>query len=358
MSTTVIEQPRNDVPIVADATLLAVPNPNDETARAEYLKRIRALRNQPSEGAEPTPQPQVVQPETVETDSVEEPVADAIERPNETAAERRIRLSKEDLREYEIPVTDENGNIQYLSYDEFDKTVGLYSKQNKRARELADREKEIEALKSTLLAEQNAVLQRNASTEVKMAERYQWVQNSLAFAHKHNLEVIQFDDGTSKKVTQLIAEKTALENDYVKLQQERAKAQETISRAQNDFVAKQNAILEERAPGVVKNRSEVTKFLEQNGFTSEEAKILVHGKAELLLMLDKAMRYENAQRGTVKEKKVSSNTKVLKQPSRLAGRGTTVITGVSSRMQELQAKGTRASPDELRELRKLQLQNR
>jgi hypothetical protein len=76
------------------------------------------------------------------------------------------------------------------------------------------------------------------------------------------------------------------------------------------------------------------------------------------MLIDKAMKYENAQRGQVKEKKVATNTKVLKQPSRLAGRGTPVNSPSASRAQELQRLGSKATPDQLRELRRLQLQNR
>jgi hypothetical protein len=360
---TVIEQPRNDVPIVTDATLLAVPNMNDETARAEYLQKIRALRKPPEEvasPAEPAPQAEAELPDTEVITDDEEVATDATpDEPTETAAERRIRLSKEDLQEYEIPVYDEDGNITYLSYDEFNKTVGTYSKQNKKLRELAEREREVEALKTNLIAEQQRVLQSTTSQEQAMAERYQWVQNSLAYAHQHGVDIVKFQDGTSKKVTQLIAEKTALETQYSNIQTQKQRAQGMIDAAQQDFIRAQDAILEQRAPGIKKARADIAKYLErQGGFTSEESNALAHSKAELLMLIDKAMKYDNAQRGQVKEKKVATNTKVIKQSSRLAGRGTPVNSPASSRISELQALGSKAKPDELRELRRLQLQNR
>jgi hypothetical protein len=359
----VIEQPRNDVPIVTDATLLAVPPMNDENGRAEYIAKIRALRNAPAK-AEPQPQPQpkaeVVQPEPVDTPAEPELSADAIDEPSEVVdtASSRTRLSPEDLAEYEIPVTDEDGNTQYLSYDEFQKTVGLYSKQNKRARELAEREREVEALKTNLISQNAAVIDQTTAQEAQMTERYQWVQNSIAFAHQHGVDVINFEDGTSKKLTALIAEKTALENAYNGLQAKKTQAQRQLEAAQQDFIKAQDEVLEKRAPNIKKSRADIAKFLEREGFTQAEANALAHAKAELLVVIDKAMRYDNAQNSQPKERKVSSNTKVLKQPSRLAGRGTPVNSQSNTRMQELQALGNRAKPDELRELRRLQLQNR
>jgi len=361
---TVIEQPRSDVPIVTDAALLKVPNMQDEAGRAEYLQKIRALRNKPSEEVAPqatsAPEAPVEQPDTEITADMAEPITDAIEPAAQASdtASARTRLSQDDLADYEIPVTDEDGNVTYLSYDEFNKSVGLYSKQNKKSRELADREREVEALKTSLLAEQSKVLQQTANQETLMSERYQWVQNSIAFAHKNGVDVVKFEDGTSKKVTQLIAEKTALENDYSSLQRRKAEAQKAIDRAHEDFIKAQDAVLEERAPNIKKARADMAKFLERQGFTSEESKALSYSKAELLILIDKAMKYENAQRGQVKEKKVATNTKVLKQPSRLAGRGTMANSPSVSRAQELQRLGTKATPDQLRELRRLQLQNR
>lgn len=362
---TVIDQPRNDVPIVTDATLLAVPNMNDDNARAEYLQKIRALRNPPKEAVPAAPAPEAeadsvdVQPDPVPVADYVEPEQDAIvdSQPQDTAS-NRIRLSPDDLKDYEIPVTDEDGNVTYLSYDEFEKTVGLYSKQNKRARELADREREVDALKNQLLTEQGTIIQQTSAQELAMAQRYQWIQNSLAFAHKHGVDVIKFEDGTSKKVTQLITEKTALEAQYNTLSQRKAQAQLKIQQAQIDFVSQQDSILEQRAPNIKKARNDISKYLERNGFTSEEAAALAFSKAELLMVIDKAMKYENAQRSQPKEKRVASNTKVLKQPSRLSGRGTPSNSPSTSRMSELQNLGAKASPDQLRELRRLQLQNR
>lgn len=366
---TVIDQPRNDVPIVTDATLLAVPNMNDEKAKGEYLAKIRALRNPPSAEAAPTSEapaatpaaePAEELPDTDEPVVIDEPSEDAIQPETSTTdtPSNRTRLSKEDLVDYEIPVIDEDGNTVYLSYDEFNKTVGTYSKQNKKLRELADREREVEAIKTNLLAEQNKIVQQATNQELKFAERYQWIQNSLAHAAKYGVDVVEFDDGSSKKVTQLIAEKTAVENAYNNLQMQKQQAQQNLSRAQEEFIKSQDAVLEERAPGVKKARADISKFLERQGFTSEEANVLAHAKAELLIVFDKAMKYENAKNSQSKEKKVSQNTKVLKQPSRLAGRGTPQNSVPNSRMAELQSLGTKATPDQLRELRRLQLQNR
>jgi cell division septum initiation protein DivIVA len=341
---------------------LAVPNIYDDKAKGEYLAKLRAMRKPPEEVAAPAateaPAPTAELPDTVEPEVVEEPVTDATpDEPQDTPASR-IRLSKEDLQEYEIPVYDEDGNITYLSYDEFNKTVGTYSKQNKKLRELAEREREVEALKTNLVAEQQKILQNTTNQEQVMSERYQWVQNSIAYAHQHGVDVVKFQDGTSKKVTQLIAEKTALETQYSKLQAQKQQAQQMIESAQADFIKAQDAILEQKAPSIKKARADITKFLERQGFTSEEASALSYSKAELLMLIDKAMRYENAQRGQVKEKKVATNTKVIKQSSRLAGRGTPVSSPSGGRIAELQALGTKAKPDELRELRRLQLQNR
>ena len=361
---TVIDQPRNDVPIVTDATLLAVPNMNDDNARAEYLQKIRALRNPPKEAEPAASEPPApaetadVQPDDVPYNDPVEPQEDAIVSQPEDTQSNRTRLSPDDLRDYEIPVTDEDGNITYLSYDEFDKTVGLYSKQNKRARELADREREVDALKNQLLTEQTQVVQTTQAQELAMAQRYQWIQNSIAFAHKHNVDTIKFEDGTSKKVTQLIAEKTALENGYSQLQARRSAAEARIQEAQQNFIAQQDEILEQKAPNIKRARNDISKYLERSGFTAEEAAALAYSKAELLMVIDRAMKYENAQRSQPKEKKVASNTKVLKQPSRLAGRGTPQNSPSTSRMSELQNLGAKATPDQLRELRRLQLQNR
>lgn len=357
----VIEPVRNDVPIVADATLLTVPNMNDEAARGEYLKKIRALRNQPSTEVEPSqsapaqPELLTLQPDT-DLDTLDDvPSVDAV--PADTAA-TRTRLSKEDLQDYDIPVTDEDGNVEYLSYDEFVKTVGLYSKQNKRARDLAEREREVEVLK-TQLSERNAQALAGIQDEAsKLENRYTWVQNSIAHAHKHSLDIVEFEDGTKRKLTQLIAEKTALENGYTELLKRRAQAEQQLRQAQEDFVSAQDKILEERAPTVRRARADIAKFLERSGFTNQEAQALSHAKAELLMVLDKAMKYDNAQRSSSREKKVGSNTKVLKQPSRLAGRGTPVNQPANTRMQELQSRGMKATADELRELRRLQLQSR
>lgn len=359
---TVIEQPRNDVPIVADATLLKVPNMMDDNARGEYLQKLRALR-QTSKEAVPSnvpDKPADIQPDTTIDLPEDEPSQDAIQPQSEVTdkTSARTRLSKDDLKEYEIPVTNEDGEVEYLSYEDFEKTVGLYSKQNKRARELADREREVEALKTTLLSESTQVVDRVNSQEIQMTERYKWVQDSLAFAHQHGVDIVKFEDGSSKKVTQLIAEKTAIETQAAKLQNERQQAQSRIELAQKDFIKAQDAILEERAPNVKKSRNDIAKFLERQGFTTVESQALAHSKAELVILIDKAMKYENAINSQSKEKKVSTNTKVIKQSSRLAGRGTPQNSSSTTRMQELQALGTKAKPDDLRELRRLQLQRK
>jgi hypothetical protein len=360
---TVIEQPRTDVPIVADATLLAVPNMNDEAARTEYLQKIRALRNTSKEAVSSNVKEEIridIQPETSIDEPVDEPSGDAIQpdsQPQDTSSSR-TRLSKDDLRDYEIPVTNENGEVEYLSYEEFEKTVGLYSKQNKRARELADREREVEALKTNLLTQSNNTVDRINKQEVQMTERYQWVQNSLAFAHQHGVDIVKFEDGSTKKVTQLIAEKTAIETQAAKLQADRAAAQQKLDAASKDFIRVQDEVLEQKAPSVKKARNDITKFLERQGFTKEESQALAHAKAELLILFDKAMKYENAVNSQSKEKKVSTNTKVIKQASRLAGRGTQVNSSQTTRAQELQSLGTKATPDQLRELRRLQLQRK
>ena len=176
---TVIEQPRSDVPIVADATLLSVPNMNDPAAKAEYLAKVRGLRNTSKEAVtsnepkEPVEAPVVIQPETSSDELVDLPSEDAIQPSNEPqdTSSGRTRLSKDDLKDYEIPVTNEDGEVEYLSYEDFEKTVGLYSKQNKRARELADREREVEALKTTLLQESTQIDDRVNSQEVQLTER-------------------------------------------------------------------------------------------------------------------------------------------------------------------------------------------
>jgi hypothetical protein len=356
----VMDTPRNDVPIVADATLLNVPHMHDDAGRAEYIKKLREMRTPAKAEPESQPQTVAVQPdldtETPDVDSSTDAV-DTPARVTDTSSSR-TRLSPSDLAEYEIPVTDEDGNVQYLSYDDFNKTVGLYSKQNKRSRELADKEREVEALKTNLISQNAATVNAVSAQETQMTERYQWVQNSIAFAHQHGVEVIQFEDGTSKKLTALIAEKTALENSYNQLQVKKSQAQQALDAAQQDFIRAQDKVLDERAPNVKKSRNDIAKFLEREGFSSAEANALAHAKAELLMVIDKAMKYDNAQNSQTKERKVSTNTKVLKQPSRLAGRGTPVNSPSNTRMQELQSLGTKAKPDELRELRRLQLQNR
>jgi hypothetical protein len=363
---TVIDVPRSDVPIVSDPTLLKVPSMNDDAGKQAYLQKIRSLRNQPSTPAA-APATETVVPDSPTVEQAVEPEAHSDEpasidaRPESAAqdtAQSRTRLSKDDLAEYEIPVTDENGETVYLSYDDFNKTVGTYSKQNKKLRELAEREREVEALKTNLVAESTKIIGDIGQREQQMQQRYQWVQESLAFAHQHGIETIKFEDGTTRRVTQLIAEKTALETEYNKLNTRRQEAQTAVQRAQEDFVRKQDTVLQERAPNIVKSRPDIVKFLERQGFTNEESSALAYSKAELLILIDKAMRWENAQRGEAKEKKVASNTKVLKNPSRLAGRGTPVNSQASSRVQELRSLGTKASPDQLRELRRLQLQNR
>jgi hypothetical protein len=358
---TINEHQKEAVPIVTDATLLRVPDVNDDKAKGEYLQKIRALRKPPEEvapQAAPVQETVVEQPDTEVDDVVDEPITDASEVSNEVVdtASTRTRLAPEELADFEIPVTDEDGNVTYLSYDEFNKTVGTYSKQNKKLRELAEREREVEAIKTQLVTENTRVLNQTDVAERKLGERYQWVQNSLLHAHKYGVDTIDFEDGTSRSVAQLVAEKTALESNYQQLQHQRAQAQQALKKSQEDFIAAQDKILEERAPTLKKSRADIAKFLERQGFTSEESNALAHAKAELVILLDKAMKYENAQRGQVKEKKVATNTKVLKQPSRLAGRGTPVNSPSTTRIQELQALGTRANADQLRELRRLQTQ--
>lgn len=368
---TVIEQPRNDVPIVADATLLAVPNMQDPAQKAEYLKRVRALRNEPPPAPVAPAEPELQEPLDASDSEDQDSQPDLPPEPSETEesspdatlkpdvdTSNRVRLTADDLADYEIPVVDEDGNTVYLSYDEFNKTVGTYSKQNKKLRELAEREREVEAIKTNLLQEQAKVIQSSVNQEAKMAERYAWVQESIAFAHQHGVDEVQFEDGSKRKITQLIAEKTALENGYNQLMARRAQAQEAVNRAQQDFIAAQDKVLEARAPNTKKARADIAKFLEREGFTSQEANALAHAKAELLILLDKARRYDDAQRGVVKDKKVNTNTRVLKQPSRLAGRGTPVNNPAATRISELTALGTKATPDQLRELRRLQLQKK
>ena len=169
---------------------------------------------------------------------------------------------------------------------------------------------------------------------------------------------MKFEDGTSKKVTQLIAEKASIETQAAKLHAERTAAKQKLEQATQDFIRVQDEVLETKAPNVKKARNDITKFLERQGFTKEESQALAHAKAELLILFDKAMKYDNAINSQSKEKKVSTNTKVIKQSSRLAGRGTLQNSSQTTRIQELQSLGTKANADQLRELRRLQIQRK
>lgn len=357
---TVIEQPRNDVPIVTDATLLAVPSAQDEAGRAEYLKKIRALRNTPTETADtavtdaPATQDAAEMPSDLQTMELEPQDEDeSLDATAQTATSTRQRLSADDLKNYEIPVLDDDGNVQYLSYDEFNKTVGTYAKVNKKARELADREREVEAIKTQLVEANRTVLTNTTSEEAKIQARYRWVQDSIAHAHRYSVDQVKFEDGTQRSVSQLIAEKTALEAKYTELQQQRAVAAANIERAQEDFVRAQEEILKQRSPSTLKAKNDIAKFLERSGFSPEDANALSRSKAELLIVLDKAMRYDNALRSNSKEKRVGQNTKVLGQRSRNEGRGVINSNPQSTRVQELERLGTKANRDQLRELYRL-----
>jgi hypothetical protein len=357
---TVVEQPRDDVPIVTDATLLAVPNMQDPEARTEYLKRVRALRNTPDAAA---PQAQTTAPiqnldaadlpaellTDADDATVESSSPDAI--PDVTNGRRR--LSADDLQQYEIPVVGEDGTVEYLSYEDFNKTVGTYAKVNKKARELADREREIDAIKTRLVEANQAVLQSTESEEAKIAKRYEWVQNSIAHAHRYSVDTVKFQDGTHKSVSQLIAEKTALENQYAQQQQRKSAAEQQIRQAQEDFIQAQEEVLKQRSPSTLKARNDIAKFLERSGFSADDANALSHSKAELMIVLDKAMRYDNALKSQSKEKRVGQNTRVLAQRSRSEGRGVSVGNPQSTRIQELERLGTKANREQLKELYRL-----
>jgi len=361
----VIDVPRNDIPIVSDTTLLSVPQSNDDAGRAEYLKKLRALRAKPSAEVEPKPVP-------VAMDSASADISDTEQQPSETLEQQanspssdanttdsnKIRLSRDDLKGYELPVWDDDGSVHYLSLEEFEKTVGLYSKQNKKARELAEREREVETLKTQLVEEHGRIVDRASTRETEITGRYEWVQTTLAFAHQHNLDTVKFEDGSKRTVTQLITEKTSLENEFAKLQRTRAESLKKLEQAQQEFIQAQDKILEQRAPELKAKRGELAKFLESQGFTPQESQALSSAKAELLLLFEKARRWDSAQKSENRERKVNTNTKVINQPSRLSGRGAPVNSGNTSRIEELTRKGTKANADELRELRRLQLQRK
>ena len=360
---TVIEQPRDDVPIVTDATLLAVPNMQDPEARTEYLKKVRALRNSEqavAPVAAPAPVAQAAEPDqqpAEELDAADEnDPEDAIYDPDPSTGDtpdERIRLSADDLKNYEIPVQREDGTIEYLSYEEFNKTVGTYSKQNKKSRDLAEREREVEALRTQLVERSQNVVTATIDEEAKLQQRYTWVTSSIAHAAKSNQDVVKFEDGSSRSLQQLLAEKTALESRYTVLQTQRASAEQELADARERFLAEQNEVLERKAPKLKSGRTDVSKYLERQGFTSEQANALTHGKAELLVLLDKAMRYDNATKSQNKEKRVGQNTRILGQRSRLEGRGVTVGSPQVTRIQELERLGTKANREQLKELYRL-----
>lgn len=253
-----------------------------------------------------------------------------------------------------------DGEELVLSKEELAKGAGLYRKNNERAEELAKEKKALEAERVAYAAkasnELSGMTDELASVDTRLSQLDEW----LEFAYRNNHNALRLKDGSVVEVSKLEKEAKGLELSKRKLERRAEEKKQEILEASAKFRAEQETILAKLDAELPKRRDELAAYLEKIGFNSEEANSLVHAKAELVYLLDKARKFDMALNAKP-EKKVGQQTKTISRPSTRDG----VSSGgaeneVSALRQKVQSAkvGTHDYMNALKELRIAELKNR
>ena len=308
---------------LGEATAINIPDavrnlptvmPGDDTGRADAIRKIREAT-----GKVVPLKPQ----QNIATQDASPEVSDAndapqieVEEPEVTYSDAQEAVSKRSLKVDELDelVMDFDGEEIVLSKDDLKKGAGLYKANNKKAEELAHERKALEAEKAALAAkasnEVNDLQREIATRETRNSQIDEW----LEYAYRNNYVSLKFPDGSQVQVAKLENERKANELAIRRSQTTASKKQQEIEESRRSFIESQRQILKAADPQIEDRLDDIASYLKRAGFTEDDANVLVNAKAELVLLLDKARKYDNALNSTP-EKKKASQTKVISRGS-------------------------------------------
>ncbi len=282
--------------------------PGDDRGRAAAIAKIRAHTGNAPKLAVVTPEPKAqasIDPDVVVDEPIE--VAPQISEDAPAPVSKRS-LKADDLDEIIVTI---DGEDKVLSQEELKRGAAFLAANNKRAEELAREKKALEAEKAALAAkasqEVNDLSNEIATREKRNSQLDEW----LEYAYSNNYTALNLPDGRKNvSVAQLENERKANELSIRRSQTRAQQKQAEIDAQQTSFREAQRAILLEKDPDITNRLDDIASYLQRAGFDEGDANLLVNAKAELVLLLDKARKYDNALNSTP-EKKKASQTKVI-----------------------------------------------
>ena len=295
-----------DLRIPASISNLAVM-PGDDKGKADAIAKIRAFTGKTKEA----PQVEHVEPVVGSNEPqgvIDEPqeVAPPLEGAQQTVSKRSLKA--DDLDEIIVTI---DGEDKVLTSEELKRGAAFLAANNKRAEELARDRKFLEAEKTALAVkaskEVNDLTSEIATREQRNSQLDEW----LEYAYRNNYTALNLPDGKKNvSVAALENERKANELAIRRSQTKAKEKQAEIEAQQASFREAQRAILLEKDPDITNRLDDIASYLERSGFDRDDAQLLINAKAELVLLLDKARRFDNALNSTP-EKKKASQTKVI-----------------------------------------------
>ena len=305
--------------IITDAVgNIPVVMPGDEVGRADAIAKIRAAMGK-SVPAKPEP-PVATQAEpssdTLIAEQDEQPVISTLDDAS-TVSKRSTKLEELDLDEI---ILDFDGEELALSKEDLKKGAGLYKANNQKSEELARERKALEAEKAALAAKAGDEVRVLNDELAKRQNRTSQLDELLEYAYDNKYAALKFPDGKVSQVADLEREHKANTLAIARLQKQAQAKEKEVQESRENFIRQQREILMQKDPTITKRLDDIASYLKRGGFEDHHADTLINADARLVLLLDKARKYDDALNATP-EKKKASQTKVISKPNRSENRG-------------------------------------
>ena len=246
-----------------------------------------------------------------------EPVAEDFEEETEDHSQtirRSLRLDEIDADEIEIEI---DGEVYQLSKDDLKSGIGLYENNNKKAKELANKEKALEAERATVVAKAGQELDQFHTAIESRMERNRQIEELLIKAFNNNYDSYKFPDGRVITIAQLEKEQKVNELDVKRLQRERTKKEEEVKVLEADYRNRQWDILRNEDPAIFDRMDDLSSYLKRQGFNDAQSEYLARNSdARVIKMIDKARKFDSSVAAKPQKKMVSKKTEVINQSTR------------------------------------------
>ncbi|MCX8491433.1 MAG: hypothetical protein ORN54_10225 [Cyclobacteriaceae bacterium] len=239
---------------------------------------------------------------------------DEDESSTETINRKKLNLDELDADEIEIEI---DGEVYSLSKDDLKSGVGLYEVNNKKARELANQAKALEAERATVVAQASQELDQFHNVVEQHVERNRQIDELLEKAWKNNYDSFKWPDGTVMTVAQLEKEQKANELAIRRLERERDNKQEQVQALEADYRDRQWEVLRNEDPTILDRMDDLASYLRRQGFSDSQAERLARNSdARVIKMIDKARKFDSSLTAKPQKKMVSKKTEIINQSVR------------------------------------------